>query len=81
MLRYKVENTGTKLIEVDPRRTSQTCPDCGAIAAKLLSERWHACPCGASMPRDVAAARVILARGLAGLGTSPRSSWPLGQGE
>jgi putative transposase len=63
MLSYKVENTGSKLIKVDPRYTSQTCPDCGNIRKKDLSERWHSCDCGSSMHRDVAAAKVILARG------------------
>jgi putative transposase len=72
MLAYKAEGAGTRLIAVDPRGTSQTCPDCGLIAPKRLSDRWHSCPCGASMPRDVAAARVILARGLASMGAIPR---------
>jgi putative transposase len=67
LLRYKVEYTGSQLIEVDPRYTSQECPGCGAIKAKELSERWHSCPCGCELPRDVAAALVILARGLASL--------------
>jgi putative transposase len=67
MLAYKVENTGSKLIKVDPRYTSQTCPDCGNIHKKELSERWHSCDCGSSMHRDIAAAKVILSRGLATL--------------
>ena len=65
MLSYKVENTGSKLIKVDPRYTSQTCPSCGALAKKELSVRWHSCPCGSEMHRDTAAALVILSRGLA----------------
>jgi len=60
MLTYKVEYTGSKLIKVRPNGTSQTCPDCGNIKAKELSERWHSCECGCSLPRDVAAAKVIL---------------------
>ncbi len=67
MLEYKAENAGSLVVKVDPRRTSQTCPDCGNIVKKELSVRWHNCPCGCSMPRDVAAARVILSRGLATL--------------
>jgi len=62
MLRYKVERAGSKLIEVDPRHTSQTCPECGSVKAKTLSERVHRCPCGSVMDRDVAAAKVILLR-------------------
>lgn len=66
MLRYKVAKTGGALIEVDPRYTSQICPECGVIEKKELSERMHRCPCGCVLDRDVAAARVILDR--AGIG-------------
>ena len=65
MLEYKAESAGSKLIRVDPRMTSQTCPNCGNIHKKELSERWHSCPCGSEMHRDTAAALVILSRGLA----------------
>lgn len=71
MLEYKAENAGSLVIKVDPRHTSQTCPDCGNIRKKELSERWHSCDCGSSMPRDVAAARVILSRGLATVSNQP----------
>jgi putative transposase len=71
MLEYKAVEAGSKLIKVNPAGTSQTCPECGAIAKKELSERWHSCECGASMPRDIAAARVILAVGLHSLGIQP----------
>jgi putative transposase len=54
--------------KVAPRLTSQTCPKCGAIRKKELSERWHSCGCGYECHRDVAAAQVILAHGLASLG-------------
>ncbi len=67
MLNYKVENTGSKLIKVDPRYTSQVCPECGILRKKELSERWHSCECGASVHRDTAGALVILSRGLATL--------------
>jgi putative transposase len=62
MLRYKAERAGAQLIEVDPRFTSQTCPECGEIKPKELSERVHSCPCGCVLDRDVAAAKVILLR-------------------
>lgn len=71
MLRYKAESAGAQLIEVDPRLTSQTCPQCGTIRKKALSERSHICDCGFECHRDVAAALVILARGLASLGNQP----------
>lgn len=70
MLRYKAERAGAHLIEVDPKYTSQTCPKCGAVKAKTLSERVHDCPCGCVLDRDVAAARVILHKAVAGL------EWP-----
>jgi len=77
MLGYKVENTGSKLIKVDPRQTSQICPECDAISKKELSERWHSCPCGASMHRDIAAAKVILSRGLAAVRNQSVEAAPL----
>lgn len=62
MLRYKVAKTGGKVIEVDPKFTSQICPSCGVIKRKELSERVHSCPCGCVLDRDVAAAKVVLHR-------------------
>lgn len=68
MLAYKVENTGSRVVEVDARQTSQICPQCGSIRKKELSERWHKCECGYDAHRDIAAAQVILARGLSSIG-------------
>ena len=62
MLRYKAARAGGEVIEVDPRYTSQICPECGIIKKKELSERVHSCPCGCVLDRDVAAAKVILHR-------------------
>jgi len=62
MLAYKAEKAGCELVKVNPRGTSQTCPMCEAIKPKLLSERMHRCDCGCTLDRDVAAAKVILAR-------------------
>jgi putative transposase len=56
---YKAASAGAMVQLVDPRGTSQTCPACGAIAAKRLSLRRHACACGSDLDRDVAAAQVI----------------------
>jgi putative transposase len=58
-LRYKAANAGVEFVEVDPRGTSQTCPECRAVAVKTLATREHRCECGCSMDRDVAAAMVI----------------------
>lgn len=68
-LRAKAESAGRTILEVDPRGTSQTCPDCGTVAPKPLSQRMHRCACGLVCDRDVAAARVIL-----GLGTGLRGA-------
>jgi putative transposase len=59
MLRYKAESASCEFVEVDPRGTSQTCPECGAIAAKTLAIRGHRCECGCSLDRDVAAAKIV----------------------
>lgn len=59
MLRYKAESAGCEFVGVDPRGTSQTCPECGTIAAKTLATREHRCECGCSLDRDVAAAKIV----------------------
>ena len=59
---YKAASAGGIVTLVDPRGTSQTCPECGTIKAKTLAVREHRCDCGCTLDRDVAAARVILAR-------------------
>lgn len=62
MLSYKAVEAGRRFEKVDPRYTSQTCPACGEIRKKKLSERIHRCDCGYSTHRDIAAAQVILGR-------------------
>ena len=64
MLSYKAESAGRKFVQVDPAYSSQTCPSCGTIKRKELSERVHSCDCGYVADRDVAAAQVILQRAL-----------------
>jgi putative transposase len=64
MLGYKAANAGRQVIKVDPKDTSQECPNCHAIEKKSLSERVHRCACGLTIGRDHAAAFVILGRGL-----------------
>lgn len=63
---FKAANAGKSTVAVNPRGTSQECPQCQAVAKKSLSEREHVCPCGARLCRDHAAAQVILARAVAG---------------
>lgn len=59
MLTYKAERAGCQLIKVDPRGTSQECPECGQVAVKTLAERVHRCDCGCVLDRDVASAMVV----------------------
>ncbi|MBW7884079.1 MAG: IS200/IS605 family element transposase accessory protein TnpB [Caldilineaceae bacterium] len=75
MLDYKVENTGSQVVGVSPRNTSQACSGCGVIVAKSLNVRVHRCPdCGVELDRDVNAARNILALGL----SVRASTYPVG---
>lgn len=69
-LRYKVEYTGSRLVEVDPKYTSQECPQCGAVNKKQIWLRNHACECGCKTTRDHASAVIILNRGLKQLNES-----------
>jgi putative transposase len=80
ILKSKAESAGARVIEVDPRGTSQECSGCGAIVSKTLSERMHVCDtCGLVLQRDVNAARNILRRALAEPGTGSLSvSLPVG---
>jgi putative transposase len=69
MLRYKAEWAGARLLEVDPRDTSQDCSQCGASVRKDLADRRHECGnCGLCIDRDENAARNILNRAGAGPG-------------
>lgn len=63
---------GVFFMEVDSRKTSQICPNCGVETGKKeLSERVHKCnSCGYQTDRDVAAAQVVLNRGFAAVGQS-----------
>lgn len=69
-LAYKASRAGKLNKGVDPYRSSQECHGCGQLVPKSLSVRRHNCDCGTSLDRDVNAAKVVLARGLAALCTS-----------
>ena len=60
MCTYKAAWAGRTLFKVDPRYTSQICPNCGTLRKKTLDERWHSCECGCELDRDTASAKVIL---------------------
>ncbi len=65
----KAAYAGSKVVLVDPRKTSQMCSRCGLIVKKDLSQRVHRCPeCGLSMDRDLNAAINILRLGLQSAG-------------
>jgi putative transposase len=75
MLDYKVAKTGSQVVGVKPRNTSQACSGCGVIVAKGLNVRVHRCPdCGVELDRDVNAALNILALGL----SVRASTYPVG---
>jgi putative transposase len=61
---------GVYFAKVSPLLTSQTCPNCNHHTGKKdLSQRVHCCgECGYTTDRDVAAAQVVVQRGLAAVG-------------
>ncbi|WP_293129374.1 transposase [Microcoleus sp. bin38.metabat.b11b12b14.051] len=71
---------GVYFQKVDAIKTSQICPNCGVETGKKeLSERTHVCSnCGYTTDRDVAAAQVVLMRGLAAVGHTVKM---LGEGK
>ena len=61
---------GVFFLKVESKKTSQICPNCLVETGKKeLSQRVHSCQhCGYTTDRDVAAAQVVLVRGLAAVG-------------
>ena len=61
---------GVYFQKVDARKTSQICPNCQhETGKKTLAQRVHKCDnCGYQTDRDVAAAQIVLIRGLAAVG-------------
>lgn len=70
ILKYVCWKRGVYFAKVDFLGTSQTCPQCGThTGKKTLAERWHKCDCcGYETDRDVAAAQVVVKRGLVAVG-------------
>jgi putative transposase len=62
MIRYKAVEACCELILIDTHKhkPSQTCPACGVVKKKALSERRHACICGFEASRDEASALHVL---------------------
>jgi putative transposase len=61
---YKSERAGVRVILVDPRNTSRTCPECDCVdQTNRVSQRLFSCvSCGYSAPADTVAAVNISAR-------------------
>ena len=58
-----MEETGGKVVLVDPMYTSQLCSQCGTMVKKSLSVRLHGCTtCGFEADRDLNASYNILKR-------------------
>jgi putative transposase len=70
VLEHCCRKRGVFFLKVDSKKTSQICPNCLVETGKKdLSERIHSCQhCGYTTDRDVAAAQVVLLRGLAAVG-------------
>ncbi len=61
-LSYKAEDADGKVIEINPRKTSQACI-CGNKVEKTLAIRVHRCiQCGIEIDRDVMSAMIIKER-------------------
>ena len=69
MLSYKLKQRGGKLIKVDPRNTSRTCPRCGLVSAEnRKSQATFACiGCGFRSNADEVGAINVLRAGQARL--------------
>jgi putative transposase len=67
MLAYKCLDHGGELIKASAAYSSQTCAECGQVAAESRRSRERFCcvACGHAAPADTNAARVLLQRGLA----------------
>jgi putative transposase len=64
ILPYKAAKAGRLVVKVNPAGTSQHCAMCLTRVPKQLSDRWHECSCGASMPRDLNSGILIKKVGL-----------------
>ncbi len=73
MLCYKEEESGGRVVLVNPRGTSQMCSGCGGAVVKFLSVRVHEYPfCGLVLDRDLNASRNVLE-----IGRGPPESKPV----
>jgi putative transposase len=74
MIDYKTSAQGGKMVKVAAAYSSQTCAECGHVAAENRTSRdsFQCIRCGHAGPADTNAAQVLVERGLAALsGTAP----------
>ncbi len=81
LIKYKGDNHGRRWVEVDPKYTTLTCSNCGALSGPtglsgLAVRSWKCSECGVGHERDVNAALNILR---IGLGSSLKASRHGGQ--
>jgi putative transposase len=71
ILEYVCSQTDTYFAKINKDYTSQICPNCGVHTGKKdLTQRFHSCPeCGYEQDRDVAAAEVVMKRGITAVGS------------
>ena len=72
ILRFKAEEAGKEVIEVNPRGTSQICSSCNREVPKDLATRVHNCSCGLNIDRDFNSAINILRLGASLQNTSEK---------
>ena len=73
ILKWVAFKLGKRVIEVDPRGTSQHCYACLNRTPKSLSDRWHNCNCGVSLARDINSGKLIKRIGLMTVGMDTAS--------
>jgi putative transposase len=67
ILAHKAESAGRRLIPVDPRNTSRTCPECGHTSGdnRPTQEKFECTQCGHTANADhVGALNVAIRAGL-----------------
>jgi len=75
LLYYKAEDAGGKVIEVNPKGTSQYCI-CGNKVEKSLAIRIHKCNnCGISINRDIMSAILIKNKAINTAGSTGINAW------
>ena len=84
-IKYKARLAGVEVIEVNPRKTSQTCSRCGHCERgnRRRQASFHCKACGYTIHADLNAARVIAAGGACSVGaggvTPPLSGEAMGR--